>query len=344
VRILMIGGSGMTGPHIVRALIAQGHSVHLLHRTATASPLLAGAHFWQGDKARLTALRPDLVALAPQVIVHMVAFNQQDAADLLVAARGVAERLVVISSIDVYRAYGRFNRTEPGPLEAVPLRETAPLRTCKDTLHSGYEKVAVERVASSDPSLPCTILRYPAVYGTGDAQHRLRPWVRRIDDGRKVIMLGVGQAGFRFHTASVENVAAAAALAMTHPQAIGRTFNLGDRAPLSMAAWAEGVAQALHWDGRIITVPDGQLPSHLANTYDYRQDLVADTGLLRTVLGYREPVTHLDGLLDAIAWERAHAAAAGDLTAEYATEDATLKRLPGASAPEPGTDGCSVVG
>jgi len=44
------------------------------------------------------------------------------------AIRGVAERLVTVSSMDVYRAYGRIHGTEPGPLEPLPLGEEARLR------------------------------------------------------------------------------------------------------------------------------------------------------------------------------------------------------------------------
>ncbi len=45
------------------------------------------------------------------------------------AFRGVARRVVAISSQDVYLAYGRLTGLEPGPAEPVPLTEHSPLRT-----------------------------------------------------------------------------------------------------------------------------------------------------------------------------------------------------------------------
>src|ERR1039458_10088652 len=73
----------------------------------------------------------------------------------------------------------------PGPLEPVPLTEESPLRT---TLHPyrnrpagsipfdwvtpDYDKILVERVVRSEPSLAATILRLPMVYGPGDPLHR----------------------------------------------------------------------------------------------------------------------------------------------------------------------------
>jgi len=42
--------------------------------------------------------------------------------------KGITQRLVVISSIDVYRAYGVLRRIESGPVESVPLTEDSPRR------------------------------------------------------------------------------------------------------------------------------------------------------------------------------------------------------------------------
>ncbi len=42
--------------------------------------------------------------------------------------QGLVSRVVLISSQDVYRAYGRVNRTEVGPPDALPITEDLPLR------------------------------------------------------------------------------------------------------------------------------------------------------------------------------------------------------------------------
>ncbi len=59
----------------------------------------------------------------------MIAYTEADATGLVEAFRGLARRTVVISSADVYRAYGRFIGTESGPIEPTPLTEDSPLRT-----------------------------------------------------------------------------------------------------------------------------------------------------------------------------------------------------------------------
>jgi len=50
-------------------------------------------------------------------------------AELLEVFRGLARRLVVLSSMDVYRAAGVLHGSEPGPLQELPLTEDSTLRS-----------------------------------------------------------------------------------------------------------------------------------------------------------------------------------------------------------------------
>jgi len=293
----------MTGPFAVHQLIAQGHEVWVLHRSKSDSPLLQGATQLQGDKADLPALRGSLSNLRLDVIVHMVAFTEMDAISFVDCGARIAPRAVVVSSIDVYRAYGRLKRTEPGPPDDVPLKEDAPIRTHLSASGT-YEKVAVERAAQSNSKFPCTILRYPAVYGPGDSLHRLRGWVQRMDDRRPFILIGQSQAGWRFTHGYVENVAAALALAITHPSAAGRVYNAGEADPPMWAEWASEVGSIAKWGGQVRVIPDHRLPAHLAEDLDFRQDWTVDTTRIRRELGYGEVVEPDHCLERAIAWER----------------------------------------
>jgi nucleoside-diphosphate-sugar epimerase len=323
-RILFIGGAKMTGPFAVRALLDAGHEVLLMHRSHSDSPLLHGATQMIGDKSELPAMRDRLAKLGLDVIVHMVAFTEGDAAAFVEAVAGVVPRAVVISSIDVYRAYGRLHRTEPGPPDPTPLDEDAPLRA-KFSIHgAGYEKVAVEREARSDPRLPCTVLRYPAVYGPGDGQHRLFGWVRRMDDHRPFILVGIRQAGWGFTHGYVENVAAATVLAITNPIAVGRIYNVGDAVTPPWADWIRRVGSACGWGGKVAVIPDEQLPSHLSEDLDFSQDWVVDTRRIRNELGYAEYISPDDAMRRAVQWERQHGPVVDPAKFDYAAEDAAV--------------------
>jgi hypothetical protein len=100
----------------------------------------------------------------------MIAFTERDASELVETFRGLARRSVVISSADVYRAYGRFVGLETDPIELTPLTEESPLRTVlfpyriqakgpDDFLYS-YDKIPVEQVVLGDPEFPGTILPF----------------------------------------------------------------------------------------------------------------------------------------------------------------------------------------
>src|SRR5262249_23326497 len=161
-----------------------------------------------------------------------------DARGLVEAFRGLAARAVVVSSGDVYRAYGRFLGTEPGPADPVPLAEDAPLREAlfpyrasasgPEDLVFDYDKVLVERGAPAGRALPATVLRLPMVHGPGDPQHRLAAYLRRMEAGRRAIPLDEGLAGWRCTRGYVEDVAAAIALAVADQRAAGKVYNVGE--------------------------------------------------------------------------------------------------------------------
>ncbi len=169
-RVLFLGGTAFTGPYAVLELVDRGHDVTVFHRGDSEPELPNAVRHVHGDVAHFQDYVDELRALRPDVVVDMLAFVPEHSRRLL-AFKGVARRGVVVSSADVYRAYGRARGTEPGPLEPVPLTEDSPLREI--VVDDDYDKVGVEREAAADPDFPVTILRYPAVYGPGDPQHRL---------------------------------------------------------------------------------------------------------------------------------------------------------------------------
>ncbi len=261
------------------------------------------------------------------------------AAALLSIFRGVARRIVALSSQDVYRAVNVLHGLEEG-LEPVPLTEDSPLRTKMHPyppqaiaamrsvfpwLNDDYDKIPVERAILSDGGLPGTVLRLPMVYGPGDPLRRFHPVLKRIDDGRPAILIGELAAGWRGTRGYVENVAAAVALALTSERAGGRIYNVGDPDTLTEAEWAGEIAAATGWPGRIAILPDSRLPKHLLQTYRLEQHWVTDTARIRGELGYREPLARRDAIERTIAWERATPVNQFPFAAfDYRAEDAAL--------------------
>jgi nucleoside-diphosphate-sugar epimerase len=347
--IVVIGGTGFMGPYVVRSLARQGHTVTVLHRGQTEHPLaLSVNHIHHpalriGERSRLPSLRSELAEADPDVILDMIAVTAQCAWHGVETFRGLAPRVVVISSADVYRVYAQLNKTEAAPVDPNPCTESAPLRTKFYPYRADdpppidsprrwtfdYDKILVEQVYRSQPSFQTTVLRLPMVYGIGDFQHRFYPYLKRMDDHRPAILFSEPAAAWRGTRGYMENVAHAISLAVTTPAAAGKTYNVADDPTVTEREWVERFATITGWKGRIVIVPADQLPEDLrGNEVDYSQHLITDSTLIRTELGYQEPVNWQTALQRTIEWERTHAPETVDPAMfDYATEDAALEKL-----------------
>jgi nucleoside-diphosphate-sugar epimerase len=338
-RILIIGGTGFSGPHVVRRLMNLGHEIALFHRGQTQAGLPNRVQHILGDREQLAYLSDELVSFAPQIVLDMISGTEQQARGVMDLFTGVAQRAIAISSQDVYRAYGHVIDIEPGPLEPVPVTEGSPLRQRLypyrervDPSHRAYhyEKILVEQVFMGNPELPGTILRYPMVYGPEDSQHRLFQYLKRMHDGRPAIVLGQGMANWRWTKGYVENVAAAVVLAVTDERATGPIYNVGEEEALSEGEWVRAIGVAAGWSGDVVIVPEDRLPGHLVPDTNTDQHLVVDTTRIREELGYREAVARDEALRRTVAWERAHPPEEADpQTFNYAAEDALLAESEG---------------
>ena len=333
-RVLIIGGTHFIGPPVVRRLHESGFDVTVFHRGRTEVNLPKKVAHIHGDRMLLAEHREAFEKLRPDVVVDMAAFTQQEALATMSAFRGIAGRLVTISSQDVYRAYGRFQETEPGVLEQVPLTEEAPLRE-KLYLYGGtgrgldsYEKILVERTALSSETLPGTVLRPPRVFGEADYQHRLLLELTPLDDHPPPLLLEKRSAAWRWTRGYVDNVAAAIALAVTNDRATNRIYNVGEQEALSYAEWVRLVGHVARWGGSVVVAPNDSLPAGLnLPRANYDQHLVVDTMRIRLELGYQEPVPRDEALRRTIAWERETRPRDIDKLLDYATEDAALAEL-----------------
>jgi nucleoside-diphosphate-sugar epimerase len=330
-RILVIGGSQLSGPFMVRQLIERGHDVTLYNRgnhptPMGASHILAPRELGPAeDRYHLVANLEAFRRARPDVVVHMIAFTRADAEAFVRVFAGLARRAVVVSSSDVYLPMGILNRTETGPPVPVPMNEDAPQRR-KPSIHGPErEKQHVEQVVSDASTLPATILRFPAVYGPGT--HRHGDWVRRMLDDRPAIIVGKGYVEFRFSHGYAEDVAMSIMLAATDDLAAGRVYNVGERDVPTERERLERWARVARWNGRIIEVPDEQIPGGDGLPFP-GQDWWLDTSRIRAELGYREVADEDEAIRATIGWQRDHPNGPGMPSPwDYAKEDALLATL-----------------
>jgi nucleoside-diphosphate-sugar epimerase len=336
VNILVIGGSGFIGPPLVRQLQRDGHTVAVVSRGH--SPVPEGAVAIRGDRHQLPELASAIREFAPEVVVDLLLSSGRQARALMETLRGIARRVVVASSGDVYRAAGILHGTEPGPLQPLPLTESSELRTHLNVyppellnalcqafgwLDAEYDKIPVERevLAAGEPE--GIVLRLPMVYGPGDRLHRLLPLVRRIDDRRPMILLPDDRAQWRSPRGYVDDVAAGLALAATADRMAHQVYNLAEREAFSELDWARLVADAAGWHGEILVLPRERTPKHLLAPGNFAQHWIMSSDRIRSELRYEESIGRHEAIQRTIAWERSHPPARVDAAQfDYAAEEA----------------------
>jgi nucleoside-diphosphate-sugar epimerase len=350
-RVLVVGGTVFIGPSVVHQLAQSGNQVAIFHRGEHEIALPESVEHIHGDRDRIGEHRAAIARFAPEVVVDMRAMTEAQARAVADAVRGIARRLVVVSSMDVYRAYGRLHGTEPGePLEP-PFDEESALReklyvyrertpsiiAPRPPWMDDYDKILVERVALDAPDLAGSVVRFPMVHGERDGQRRFYEYWKRIADGRRVILMSEKYATFRSSRTHVDNAAHAVAVVATDDRASGRVYNVGEQDALTQSEWALLVGKLMTWGGQIVVRPSDDMPPLLR---DGRPDLwdhhlVADSSRIRRELGYREVVTREDGLRRALAWYADNPPddpkAAGKL--DYEAEDQALVTIRGPAVP-----------
>jgi nucleoside-diphosphate-sugar epimerase len=283
-KILMICGTRFIGAHVVRRLHDGGAEVVAFHRGTSANPILPKIEHVLDPSAEYPVTDfPDQLRRDWDIVIHMVTMGQVDAEAAVRTFEGRTQRLVMISSCDVYRAYGRLTKMEPGPPEPVPLTEDAPLRSVlypyrgmEEQLGAfarDYDKMLAEKAVQGARELDWAILRLPKVYGPEDNS-----------DLSTVYGFAVAP-GWRWTHGHVENVAAAIATGATHLKARNEIFNVGEELTPTMA---ERLAQLPTRGGDPPALPP----------FDYHQPLVIGTTKIRRCLGYTEVVDERLAMLD----------------------------------------------
>ncbi len=198
-RILILGGTGFTGPYQVRYALSRGHKVTTFNRGKT-HPGESPDEVEQliGDRnGQLDALKNrqwDVVIDNPTTLPAWV----RDAAQIL---KGNVERYVFISTISVY------GEVKIGPDETAPTEKYEGADPYKETLEamkaSGYKtygplKALSEKEAEKWFPGKTLIIRPGLIVGPRDETDRFTYWPVRIDRGGEVLAPGTSSDPVQF--------------------------------------------------------------------------------------------------------------------------------------------------
>ena len=342
-RVLVLGGTGFIAPHIIRRLHEHGHRVAVLRRGPAAAEMPDGVQVIMGDRNRLTKSAAEFRQFRPEVVVDALAFTEAQARGLVAAFTGIAQRVVVLSSGDVYRANDvLFRRIESTEIDPTPLTELSPLRgrlypyrgvpvpPMEGTNFDDYDKILVERAVMGHAALPATILRLPMVYGPGgrdEKKRRFWAYSKRVDDRRPAILLDRRTARWRGPFGYAGDVAEAVRLAIENEKAAGAIYNIAESEGLDAQGWVRELAAATGWRGRIVVVDEPCPAPNLPRSMNLDQNLDMDSAKIRRELGFQELIPRRQALERTLQWDRDHPPEHTDAGQfDYAAEDAILER------------------
>lgn len=259
-RILILGGTGFTGPHQVRYALERGHKVTLFNRGREPKGWPGPVEELIGDRntGNLTALEGrewDVCIDNPTTLPFWV----RDAGNVL---RGKVQQYVFISTVSVY-AEDDKPADESAPLArytgADPMAETLEsFRANVGELYGPLKAVCEQEAKKQFPGMT-TIIRPGLIVGPGDESDRFTYWPVHLSRGGEVLAPGDGSDPVQFIDA---RDLAEWTIRMTESRAFG-TFNAtGPEHPMQMRGMLTGIEAAIHSDARITWVPRAFLEAH----------------------------------------------------------------------------------
>ena len=182
-RILILGGTGFIGPHMVREALRRGHEVSLFNRGKTNDDLFPDLETFIGDRDnQLDALKGhewDAVIDNSGYVPRHVA----DSARLLADA---ASHYLFISSISAYATFAVANH-EDSPLATMPDESVEEVTGAT----YGPMKALCEKMAAREfGEGRLTVLRPTYICGPGDRTDRYTYWPVRTMAGGKMLWPG----------------------------------------------------------------------------------------------------------------------------------------------------------
>lgn len=322
-RVLVTGGTGFTGSHLVRRLLNRGCEVRVLDSVPGlfADELgRAGAQIHLGsvtDEPLVNRLTEGVrrvfhvAAVFRQINLPKRVYHEVNAIGTRIvgqaALRHGVESFVYCSTQGVH-----------GDIKSPPGDEDSPIRPedyYQVTKYEGEQEVA----ALAARGLPATTLRPMAIYGPGDPARFL--FLFKAARGGRFLMFGNGKT--LYHPLYIDNLVDAFELAGDRP-GTGHTYLIGDDRYYSLNDLVTAVGKAMGIDVRIVHLPFTPLwlaaaacegvcmplgiePPLFRRRADwFRQNRAFRIDRARKDLAYDPKVDLATGLARTAAWYREH--------------------------------------
>jgi UDP-glucose 4-epimerase len=315
-QVLVTGGAGYIGSHLVDRLLSGGHQVTVLDNLSTGTARRLDAQL-TGGQVRLvrgSVLNRRLVSAEvakASVVFHLAAAvgvrrvvsaplpalqtNVTGTENILRACADHGSAFLLASSSEVYGKASSVPMSESGDRVLGPT--TVP-RWSYAAAKAVDEHLALAYAASG---LPVTIVRYFNCYGprldrAGDASV-VGVFLRRALAGEPLVLHGDGHQTrcFTYVSDTVEGTV----LAAFEPRAQGRVFNIGSDNETSIAGLAELIVAAT---GSRSAIQRARYDSVFGPGFEDVPRRVPDISQAREVLGWEPQIGLEEGIKRTIAW------------------------------------------
>ena len=307
--LLITGGTGFVGQHLVSALIQRNLPYQIAVRTQAGN----SAHpecISVGNINALTAWSQALEGVTD--VVHLAArvhITQETSKDAYAAFRAVntegtlhlarqaaaagVRRFIFLSSIKVNgegKPQAYLETDTPAPEDAYA--------ASKWEAEQGLWKI------SADTGMQMVILRIPLVYGPGVGANFLQLF-QTVNKGWPLPLGGIAN---RRSLLYVGNLVNAMLVALEHPDAANKLYLLSDGQDVSTSQLVERIAQALNKTPRLFSLPQGMLrlaasvlgkSSAVDRLYG---SLYLDSAKIRQELSWTPPFLMQQGLAETAQW------------------------------------------
>lgn len=313
-RVLVTGGAGFIGSHLVDALCEQGHEVRVVDNLSTGKAVNLGHRFDEIGFVNGSILEPELVEEQvewSQLVFHLAAavgvrhIVDAPLESLLVNTRGteiVLEmcfrhwRKVVLASTS--EVYGKTTKVPMQEDDGRVLGPTTVQRWSYSTAKAFDEHLAFAYAAQG---LPAVVVRYFNSYGPRLDERGygsvVANFIRQSLAGEPLTVHGDGSQS-RCFTYIDDTVRGTIAAGVT-PEAEGLVFNLGSTHETSIAELAEKIRDALGSDSEVVLTP---YENYYGPGFEDTRRRVPDITRAREILDWEPEVSFDDGLGRTIEW------------------------------------------
>ncbi len=194
-KLLILGGTGFLGPHIVRRAIARGHEMTLFNRGQTGPDKFPGLEWLQGDRyGDLKSLEEAVAADRKwDAVIDTFTYVPKTVTDAMDVLLPAMNHYTVVSTVSVYAEPYEPGMTEDAPLNTVDDATAESIKTHREVgAHYGAMKARCEKAAEQRFPGRVANIRPGLIVGPGDWTGRYSYWPIRATEGGDMIAPGDG--------------------------------------------------------------------------------------------------------------------------------------------------------